>query len=643
MFDSNLPEQNHNLDASFKQLFAHHGFTLESTNIEIIPSPRTNSGFSKQIEINNLTASDYDNNVLNSHLSLESQSDRALNSGGDRTTSADKSSVDPLTGEFLSNDIVETAFQSAQGYLKAFATAPDFNAKMNQAFGNTWNAEVASNLFPKFTWGNFSNLPATPVDNAGNSLPLARNIGNLSSTQTFSDFIGTADTNDFYRFTLTNNSNFSLTLNGLSGDADVELLDINGNLIQNSTNGGTTADTINRTLNAGTYFARVYPMSGVNTNYSLSLTANPVAVAPANWTFMVYMAGDNLENFAVDDFLEMANVGSRNNVNVVVQLDRTAGYDNRFGDWTDTRRGIINTGSTPGLNWGTSIGEANMGDPNTLSNFVNWATTNYQANNYSLILWGHGDGRGTAYDDLNRDTITASELSGVLSGFSNRINLVGADSCLMGMTEFAHQIRNQTSVFVGSQELVPGPGFNYTTILSALTANSTMNATQLGTTIVNRYGQHYASRTVWNDNDIDETLSAINLGGMKNLSNALSQFATTFMKSSTLSDRSLLETHRANSGTFGDVSGYRDLGTLLSRVANDIGITASIRTAAQTALNAYNSAILGNYSSINGRGTGLSINFQQRRTASTANYNNWSPSFAADTTWDEFLSWWRTA
>ncbi|GET40723.1 hypothetical protein MiSe_55340 [Microseira wollei NIES-4236] len=736
MFDSMMPDKSNSLDASINPSFA-YGLNLEPTS-DIYHIPLKNRAFIQAENASkNLTFSgDFSSysNLLPPNLSLGSASTVSLNLGNNNSGDvAEKSSVDSLTGQVLSNElanaIVELALQSAYGYLKGLANDADFSNKMNLAFGNNWNGEVASKLVQDFGGGNLTALPGIEIlpsaaingangafasltntvylsqefiaQNAGNpqaitrvileeighyidskvnvsdaageqgeifaatvqgktlsagellalkaeddtatitlnekaiqiemdsTLGSARNIGNLSGTQTFSDFVGTADTNDFYRFTLNNNSNFSLNLNSLSGNGILELLDINGNLIQIS-------------INPKTYFPQVYSMSGVNTNDRLRLTANPVAVAPANWTFMVYMPGDDLEEFAIDDFLEMANVGSRNNVNVVVQLDRTAGYDNRFGDWTDTRRGIINTGSTPGLNWGTSIGEANMGDPNTLSNFVNWATTNYQANNYGLILWGHGDGRSIAYDDLTRDSITASELRGVLSGFSHRINLVGADSCLMGMTEFAHQIRNQTSVFVGSQELVPGTGFNYTTILSALTANSTMTAAQLGTTIVNRYGQDYAD-TGWNG--FEETLSAINLGGMNNLSNALSQFATTFMNSSTLNDRSRLETHRANSSTFGDgdFPGYRDLGTLLSRVANDIGITASIRTAAQTALNAYNSAILGNYSSINGRGTGLSINFQQRGNAPTANYNNWSPSFAADTTWDEFLSWWGTA
>ena len=76
-----------------------------------------------------------------------------------------------------------------------------------------------------------------PADNAGNTLATARNIGNLSGTQSFSDWVGSTDTNDYYRFSLLQASNFSLNLTGLSSDADVELLDSNGSLLASMRSG----------------------------------------------------------------------------------------------------------------------------------------------------------------------------------------------------------------------------------------------------------------------------------------------------------------------------------------------------------------------------------------------------------------------
>jgi hypothetical protein len=46
----------------------------------------------------------------------------------------------------------------------------------------------------------------------------------------------------------------------------------------------------------------------------------------ANWTFMVYMAGDNnFDGAALRDIAEMARAGSTKDVNILVQLDRSLG------------------------------------------------------------------------------------------------------------------------------------------------------------------------------------------------------------------------------------------------------------------------------------------------------------------------------
>ena len=51
-------------------------------------------------------------------------------------------------------------------------------------------------------------------------------------------------------------------------------------------------------------------------------TVQSAAAAQKAWTVMVYMDGDNdLEQAAIDDFLEMASVNNPN-VNIVVQFDR---------------------------------------------------------------------------------------------------------------------------------------------------------------------------------------------------------------------------------------------------------------------------------------------------------------------------------
>jgi len=117
----------------------------------------------------------------------------------------------------------------------------------------------------------------TIPDNAGNTLATARDITIGASPTSYSDFVGSTDTNDYYRFSLGDISDFSLNLTGLSADADVSLLDSNGSVITSSTNGNNSSESITRQLNAGTYFVLVYPYSG-STNYNLSLAAAAVTI-----------------------------------------------------------------------------------------------------------------------------------------------------------------------------------------------------------------------------------------------------------------------------------------------------------------------------------------------------------------------------
>jgi Ca2+-binding RTX toxin-like protein len=98
----------------------------------------------------------------------------------------------------------------------------------------------------------------------------------LAGSRTFTDFVGSSDTNDYYRFTLNSGSNFGLNLTGMSADADVDILNASGSVIASSTAGSNNNESISQTLDAGNYYVRVYQYSG-DTNYTLSLSQQNVA------------------------------------------------------------------------------------------------------------------------------------------------------------------------------------------------------------------------------------------------------------------------------------------------------------------------------------------------------------------------------
>ena len=125
----------------------------------------------------------------------------------------------------------------------------------------------------------------------------------------------------------------------------------------------------------------------------LVAAAKPADAAVAQWTVMVYMSGDNnLEDFIVKDLeQELGVAGSNANVQIVALADRGPGYDTSRGDWRSTKLYHV----TPGMvaDAGSAVadwGERNMGNPQTLTDFVTWSKANYPANHYALYFWGHG-------------------------------------------------------------------------------------------------------------------------------------------------------------------------------------------------------------------------------------------------------------
>lgn len=254
----------------------------------------------------------------------------------------------------------------------------------------------------------------------------------------------------------------------------------------------------------------------------------PSTARAAEWTFLVYIDGDNnLEEDALDDFLEIASVGSNASLNFVVLVDRIDGYATTYGNWTGCRRGLIAPGDQPTEAWGENMGELNMGDPQTLVDFVNWGLATYPADKVGVILWNHGGGwrsrdkhapvKAVCWDDTNGgDCLYMKEVreafETIASGAGGPVDLVGFDACLMGMVEVAYELRDVAGVMVASEETEPVAGWPYHLFLADLAAEPAMGAAGLGTAIVERYYESYGN---------DETQSAVDLSQMENLASAI--------------------------------------------------------------------------------------------------------------------------
>ncbi|MBZ0299368.1 MAG: hypothetical protein K8J31_06500 [Anaerolineae bacterium] len=372
----------------------------------------------------------------------------------------------------------------------------------------------------------------------------------------------------------------------------------------------------------------------------------------ANWTILHYTDVDNnLETAAFNDYYEMQIAGSGNGVNIVTQLDRAAGYDARFGDWTDTRRFFIQ--QVPPLpemdieekrealvdfvvqqgaaeadvraqaaelddatvfqvfdnyNLGVSfdqtpvedLGEVDMGDPQSLVDFLVWGVQNYPANHYMVVIGSHGAGwRGIGPDEGGGESILElDEIDAALGEVREQLgiekfDIVGFDACLMAVTDVAVMLEPHADYVLSSQEVIPGNGWEYANSITAMQNNPDWDAFQVGAAFIDNYIAYYAgpgART-------KVGLSLVETAGLPNLLAALQDFADT-VAADPVELLSALGTARNNSQIFGtslgdraDYYSYVDLRDFMTWFSVQTTITDEAYNAAQEVIAAYDATV----------------------------------------------------
>ena len=377
------------------------------------------------------------------------------------------------------------------------------------------------------------------------------------------------------------------------------------------------------------------------------LAAPPARAAIAEWTFLIYMDADNnLESVGIEDFLEMATVGSTSSVNIVVQFDRGAGVGG-FGGWTDTRRFLVQQGMTPDLgNELSDLGEVNMADPASLVAFVSWGTSTYQARHYFLDIWDHGLGwQGVLVDGAAYMTTAqlASALSQIRTMMGRNLDIVGNDACRMTL-EIMYELQPYVDYFVGSEKDEPAAGWPYNLFLAPVVAAPLMTPIQVGTELTAAYVASYVGTT-----SLSVALSLVSSAALPALVGTFSDFVTELnasvplLQSQVLQARVFTERYERNGVAGGDEF---DLYHFAENIAADSGnprlaaLAAGLETAIASAVLA--NAALDNPAPSNGvhaaHAHGLSIWFPD--VPAEPAYPNLALSLATD--WNGFLEAYRS-
>ena len=259
----------------------------------------------------------------------------------------------------------------------------------------------------------------------------------------------------------------------------------------------------------------------------------------AEWTLMFYMDSDNnLEAPQMEDLEEMMAVGTTAKVNLIALIDRNPkgetpddrGYTNRavggIPNWTTAKYVVIEKGKLREM---SDWGEINMGDPANLKKFLDMTTKQFPAKHYGVIFGDHGASwPGILSDEsADGDGIDMTELSAVLKDYSaarGKLDLIGFDACLMANFEVARTVAPFAKTMVGSEELEPGNGWNYTPLLTKLNQAPDMDSFALGRAVVDTYRDFYFAPAE-REHSSFVTLSVIDLSKIDALANAISDLA----------------------------------------------------------------------------------------------------------------------
>ncbi|MGO4292067.1 reprolysin-like metallopeptidase [Chitinophaga sp. RAB17] len=137
------------------------------------------------------------------------------------------------------------------------ATLYDWRVRTNCSSGSS---TYTAAQFTTLTTGGCSNV----LDNSTNGT--IAGAATIPFNTDVTGLISPSGDIDNYKFVITTGGTITITLRTLPGDYDLKLLNSAGTQIAISQAGGTSNETISRTVTAGTYYAQVYGYSGANSS-----------------------------------------------------------------------------------------------------------------------------------------------------------------------------------------------------------------------------------------------------------------------------------------------------------------------------------------------------------------------------------------
>lgn len=248
--------------------------------------------------------------------------------------------------------------------------------------------------------------------------------------------------------------------------------------------------------------------------------------ASDTYTLMLYMCASDLESecgFATEDLNEIMYGYTAGNLNVIVQTGGTAEWQNTVVADDRCQRYRVTEDGLELVD--DSLDMQNMADSATLTDFIQYCSSNYAADHYGLVLWDHGGGvvGGYGYDEnFGGDSMSLTEMSRALGDASVHLDMLGFDACLMANFETCLMAAPYADYLIASEEPEPGCGWYYTDWIGKLSENCGIPPKRYGRQIID----DYITESGWDSPSMYSTLGMFDLQQVtQKLLPALSQFS----------------------------------------------------------------------------------------------------------------------
>ncbi len=363
------------------------------------------------------------------------------------------------------------------------------------------------------------------------------------------------------------------------------------------------------------------------------VTLGEEPAASKKWTILVYSASDNdLKRFMLADLDEAERVGSDDLTNVVAQFDHGASEG--------ARRYLITRNNQSGLNSPVvqDMGSTNMSDPRKLADFIKWGMEKYPAENTMLIISDHGDGwKGAGQDDSHNGWMSLPQIEAGMKearqATGRKIDVLGFDACLMASAEVAHQLKDEASFMVASEEVEGGAGWPYNRILNPGMLADLQGQLQLQIELSPRDVCHHVVRAARGNQGDLPTMSAVDMSKVAAVTQSVDGFAGALLATAEASVPTLKSLADRTQG-FTD---YRDLYDFADRVARSRINDQALKDAARQVTEKVSEAVIFEQHSSRFPGAhGLNIELSPTYALDQETSRRYSEiKLASQTRWDE--------